>query len=330
MDPRIEQHIIGAYLSGRALPPEAQHLRHYDLAHPLAVRILSGIDTTRADNPSASVDEIITGLADRVRHAGVTPAVMKAWCQQTLPDNELAILLRYAIVLGVTKEIRGWGDNLAFSALNRHAGEEDSRHVLQHLDGAINRRYSEIAFAYMSDPDRIAVTDRFTFPDPLPSWEPAPAREEAEEQLLMHLVGKPGLWWAAASVVDESLFTAASRREVYRAIGWVEYSSDGGDDRVGAIGAEILKARSFGVANPQADKGPRHTLDLLWRIGGQTASSADCQEAIDIGRQLLSEDLRRSLTSADWSNGVPMRFAESEEPMCQPLMPPDGEPKLRP
>lgn len=304
MKSRIEQHIIGAVLSGREVPsPEGEHLRPRDLEHPLAGNLLHDIQEVRQIFPGATATEVIEQIADRYTGVGVTPSSMRAWCALPISDRELAGGMRLFLHLGADQEIWELADAVKQS-LTWKDSEGMTRVYQRDLNAAITRRFETVAFAAVTpDADRRQLFSRYETADPLPGQAPAPHRLDMEEEILAHLLEKPGLCWASANLISESTFASAHHRDLFWSISWVDRHEPQTEDRGSATLDELARQRSYRPT--RAENTYADDIAILDRLYGRlTESHASPGKALALGRDLLAEDLVRKIETSGRSQEV--------------------------
>lgn len=331
---RIEQAIIGAVLSGQPLPPEAGLLRPIDLEHPVAGIILGDIEQARQLDHRASgaelAQQLVAANSSFYRQWGINAATLTGWSHTELSDRELAGGIRMFLRLGAENEIteltRAIQESLAW---NDGGKMTDIYH--RDLGAAIDRRSNELDFPTPDLAVRELVT-RFHAVTPLPSAPPDDQRICEEEAILAGLMDYPGLAWTAAAIVDESTFTSEYRREIYRAIDCADRYRSGGEDHMASVMDEIMKVRATQPGDGLIWDRCAQDLDYVEELTDNYLGpeKATQQQVIQLGRELLHQDLRRNLQMQTWNMAIPQRHAAPDELAVMPPPAADAGPQLRP
>jgi replicative DNA helicase len=277
---QAELALIGALLANQDPPAELGYLRVDDFAHRAHGALFHTITDLRAEHPTLAGDPLITAVALHAHTRGID-ATWLTNIRDTCPDAaHVAAYARMVQAAGFRRDIAGHAERIATAAA--HTVDVDGQAHLHKLADALARQ-AEIYAAFhtieRTSPDRAA-------PEPVDVW-----RVTTEEELLADLLQHPEQAPDLAQFLHRNTFTNPQRRDVYETLVRLGYDHEDIDEVIVCWEMANLRAitpRDFDPlpATPEPDAALLHRL----------ANTRTTRSAIEIGRDLLTDDLHATLS----------------------------------
>jgi replicative DNA helicase len=274
---QAEQALLGALLADDLPPLELSFLRADDFDSRIHGHLYTVVTELRQYWPDLTGDALINSVAVRAD----TPSVDVMWLTAVRDDcpqpDHVAAYARMVQSAAFRRTVADHADRIATAAA--HTTDVDGHTHLQKLADALARQahvYAAFQTIDQADPVHEAQVDH--------------RRVEMEEDLLADLLQHPEQAAELAVFLHSSNFTSPQRQEVFETIVRLGYDNTPIDEVI--VSWEMAAIRAI-TPDHLATTSTEPDAALLHRL----AATRTVRSAIDIGRDLLADDLRASLAA---------------------------------
>ncbi|GAA0812048.1 DnaB-like helicase N-terminal domain-containing protein [Spirilliplanes yamanashiensis] len=279
---QAELALIGALLAEEPPPAEVSYLRAEDFAHRAHGTLFEVITKLRHDYPALYGDALINVVALRADTRGVDASWL-ADVRNACPEPaHVAAYARMVQAAGFRRDVATHAERIATAAA--HTVDVDGQAHLVKLADALARQaevYAAFHTFQAADPDHVGT-------GPVDQW-----RVATEEELLADLLQHPEQASDIAVFVHRDTFTSEQRREVFETL--VRLGYDGEDIDEVIVCWEMARTRALTPRDPDGVRADAREPDvaLLHRL----ATTRTTRSAIEAGRDLVADDIQRSLAT---------------------------------